>query len=95
MDRIDMQGSKGVSSSLKARAATSVTQAPAVRPAETGSGRVDDLAITSVASAGAEPPVDHDRVAQIRQAIEQGRYPLVPAKIADAVIAAGYLLRTP
>ena len=95
MDRIDMQGSKGVSSSLKARVTTPVAQAPTIRPVETGSGRIDDLAVTSVASAGAEPPVDHERVAQIRKAIEQGRYPIVPTKIADAMIAAGYLLRTP
>ncbi|GMM93547.1 flagellar biosynthesis anti-sigma factor FlgM [Qipengyuania sp. MTN3-11] len=43
---------------------------------------------TSSFSAGAEAPVDHERVAQIRQAIESGTYPLLPAKIADAFIAA-------
>lgn len=41
-----------------------------------------------------EPPVDTDRVAQIRKAIEQGTYPIVPAKVADAMIAAGLLLRS-
>lgn len=40
-----------------------------------------------------EPPVDADRVDVIRKAIEAGDYPLVPAKIADAMIAAGLLLR--
>lgn len=40
-----------------------------------------------------EPPVDAERVAQIRKAIENGSYPVVPAKIADAMIAAGLLLR--
>jgi negative regulator of flagellin synthesis FlgM len=30
----------------------------------------------------------------IRKAIEQGTYPVLPAKIADAVIAAGILLRS-
>ena len=39
-------------------------------------------------------PVDGERVQQIRRAIEQGNYPLVPAKVADAMIAAGMLLRT-
>lgn len=39
-------------------------------------------------------PVDAERVAVIRKAIEQGTYPVVPAKIADAVIAAGILLRS-
>lgn len=40
-------------------------------------------------------PVDTDRVQIIRKAIENGTYPLVPARIADAVIAAGILLRKP
>ncbi|MBY8824467.1 flagellar biosynthesis anti-sigma factor FlgM [Sphingomonas colocasiae] len=41
------------------------------------------------------PPIDHDRVSLIRKAIAEGSYPVVPAKIADAMIAAGILLRTP
>lgn len=39
------------------------------------------------------PPIDQDRVALIRKAIADGSYPVVPAKIADAMIAAGILLR--
>jgi len=35
-----------------------------------------------------EPPVDSDRVAEVRKALQDGSYPLVPAKIADAMIAA-------
>lgn len=34
------------------------------------------------------PPVDRERVAEIRKALEEGRYPLVPTRIADAMIAA-------
>ncbi len=41
-----------------------------------------------------QPPVDAERVSVIRKAIESGTYPLNPAKIADAVIAAGLLLRS-
>ncbi|MFM5954929.1 MAG: flagellar biosynthesis anti-sigma factor FlgM [Novosphingobium sp.] len=41
-----------------------------------------------------EPPVDADRVARIRKAVENGTYPIVPAKVADAMIAAGLLLRS-
>lgn len=41
-----------------------------------------------------EAPVDADRIAEIRKAIESGDYPLLPAKIADAIIAAGILLRS-
>lgn len=40
-----------------------------------------------------QAPVDTDRVAVIRKAVETGQYPVVPAKIADAMIAAGMLLR--
>lgn len=41
-----------------------------------------------------EAPVDAERIALIRKAIEQGRYPIVPTKVADGIIAAGILLRT-
>jgi len=34
------------------------------------------------------PPVDDDRVAQIRDALRTGNYPLTPTRIADAMIAA-------
>lgn len=40
-------------------------------------------------------PVDNDRVSEIRKAVETGTYPLLPAKVADAIIAAGMLLRSP
>lgn len=43
------------------------------------------------ASAGAMP-VDSDRVAQIRAALREGSYPLVPAQISDAIIAARLML---
>jgi negative regulator of flagellin synthesis FlgM len=38
-------------------------------------------------------PVDTQRVQVIRHAIETGSYPVIPTKIADAMIAAGLLLR--
>ena len=44
------------------------------------------------AALAAAPPVDSDRVAQIRSALAEGSYPLVPARIADAMIAAGLRL---
>lgn len=40
-------------------------------------------------SAGRDVPIDQDRVAEIRRALETGTYPLLPTKIADAIIAAG------
>ncbi|MCJ2184938.1 flagellar biosynthesis anti-sigma factor FlgM [Novosphingobium sp. 1949] len=50
---------------------------------------------TSAALDPGEAPVDTDRVATIRKAVEDGHYPLVPTQIADAMIAAGVLLRSP
>ncbi|MBS0481429.1 MAG: flagellar biosynthesis anti-sigma factor FlgM [Proteobacteria bacterium] len=40
-----------------------------------------------------EAPIDADRVTAIRRAIEQGTYPVIPTRVADAMIAAGLLLR--
>lgn len=42
-------------------------------------------------SAGAAP-FEADRVAQIRDALKDGNYPIVPAKITDAIIAARLML---
>lgn len=42
-------------------------------------------------SAG-EAPVDSERVQQIRDALRNGEYPLVPAQITDAIIAARHML---
>ncbi|WDA42000.1 flagellar biosynthesis anti-sigma factor FlgM [Erythrobacter sp. BLCC-B19] len=41
------------------------------------------------------PPIDADRVQQIREALRDGSYPLVPTKIADAMIAAQVSLALP
>ena len=48
----------------------------------------------SGASDPGAPPIDQSRVAEIRKAIEQGRYPVIPLRVADALIASGLLLRT-
>ncbi|MFX8964967.1 flagellar biosynthesis anti-sigma factor FlgM, partial [Acinetobacter baumannii] len=48
---------------------------------------------TSDAVKAGDAPVDPERVATIRKAIDEGKYPVIPVKIADAMIAAGILLR--
>jgi negative regulator of flagellin synthesis FlgM len=53
----------------------------------------DAAPIASAPITAGQPPVDADRVAEIRKAVETGTYPLLPAKVADAVIAAGMILR--
>ncbi len=68
---------------IEARPALSTTSALASPSAASGISLE-----VSAASAAATPPVDAERVAQIRSALRDGSYPLVPAKIVDAMIAA-------
>ena len=56
----------------------------------------EEVAAPVVKSEALDPgqaPVDAERVQLIRKAIESGDYPLVPTQVADAMIAAGLLLR--
>jgi negative regulator of flagellin synthesis FlgM len=66
---------------------------PAAAPAR-ASAAAAQVETSDAVKAGVAP-VDQERVREIRQAIESGKYPIVPAKIADAMIAAGMLLRSP
>lgn len=91
MDRIDTQAAKGMAPGLKVQSVTRLAR-PAQVQAE-GAAEAGGVPVSSVASAGVEPPVDGERVAEIRRALEDGRYPLVPARIADAMIASGFMLR--
>lgn len=50
------------------------------------------VARSGVLWSGEKAPVDLDRVAEIRTALREGRYPLLPAKLADHMIAASYVL---
>ena len=71
---------------------TAATAPPAASSASTSAAAA--TVATSDATRAGEVPVSADRVAQIRKAIEDGHYPVIPARIADAMIAAGMLLRT-
>lgn len=73
-----------------------VTAATPARPATaTANGEQDVEVVRRTLITAKEPPVDHERVAEIRRAIAEGSYPLVPAEIADAMIAAQLTLRKP
>jgi len=78
---------------LSAKATPDTASASA---ADTGpiSGPISGPVQTSDAVSPGAVPVDAERVSVIRKAIESGTYPVVPTKIADAVIAAGLLLRS-
>lgn len=75
-------------------APTTAAAATQAAPAGTASAAAATVATSDATRAG-DVPVSADRVAQIRKAIENGHYPVIPARIADAMIAAGMLLRTP
>ena len=62
-------------------------RAPTPAPASPAAASGISLEV-SAASAAAAPPVNAERVAEIRNALRDGSYPLVPAKIVDAMIAA-------
>lgn len=66
-------------------ASEKVTSPARSAPAHSGPG----VGVATVLGSGdAAPTFDTERVAEIRKAIEEDRYPLVPARIADALIAA-------
>ncbi|MGY6551088.1 MAG: flagellar biosynthesis anti-sigma factor FlgM [Erythrobacter sp.] len=69
----------------QAAASQVAAQGNAQTPAKSG---VSVEIATSVASPAVSPPVDAERVEKIRSALRDGTYPLVPTKIADAMIAA-------
>jgi negative regulator of flagellin synthesis FlgM len=64
-------------------------------PVQARGGSAAGVAVETGFSVDAgEAPVDTDRVLEIRDAIRKGTYPVLPAKIADAMIAARLLLST-
>lgn len=86
----------GAASARLARPAGETTQgkvssANANSPATTLAGPAVE---TSQALDPGQPPIDNERVQLVRKAVETGRYPVVPAQIADAMIAAGVMLRS-
>ncbi len=91
MDRIDSQGPSEIAARLRMR-----TTAPVASARQAGTASADRANVASLAGiglAGAEAPVDEGRVADIRAAIAQGEYLIEPDKTADAMIAAGFMLR--
>ncbi|WP_421836986.1 flagellar biosynthesis anti-sigma factor FlgM [Novosphingobium sp.] len=71
------------------------TEATAESPRAPAAAAAAPQVETSDAVKAGAAPVDRERVSTIRHAIETGTYPVLPTKIADAMIAAGMLLRSP
>lgn len=64
-------------------------------PAATGAGATGVSLEVNTPVDAAAPPVDAERVKQIKAALADGSYPLVPTRIADAMIAAQVSLSLP
>jgi len=67
--------------------------APAPAPKPASAVQTGPVQTSAALHAGAAP-VDTDRVAVIRKAVESGTYPIIPTRIADAMIAAGVMLQS-
>ncbi len=68
---------------LPARTEAAATPTSANRPNANGVKVETTLSVDA-----SQPPVDTDRVVEIRKALQDGSYPLIPTEIADAMIAA-------
>jgi negative regulator of flagellin synthesis FlgM len=55
--------------------------------ADAGESAAAEAPQTLAAELAAKPSVDADRVAQIKAAVQDGTFPILPAKIADQLIA--------
>ena len=63
------------------------------KPARPPQGADQGVAVqTGTRVSAGSVPVDTDRVETIKQALRDGSYPIVPAKITDAMIAARLML---
>ena len=91
---IDPIGTKAASAGdlriegVKADAAVAKVAEIAQAKAQPSSAKTVTLGASAAArTLAASPPVDHERVAQIRKAVQEGRFPLYPATVADRLIA--------
>ena len=73
---------------LRSSTATASSDVAASNPLAPAKQDLAQGVVTARSVGGAKPPVDADRVAEIRKAIEEGSYPILPVEIADAMIAA-------
>lgn len=88
MPSVELSNLTGIST-LRALAASDRASAEARAPTAARSVPVAGISVEVSASAdAATPPVDAARVQQIRTALQNGSYPLVPTRIADAIISA-------
>lgn len=70
------------------RVATTIAPTAPIAPVRTPVANETPEAPRALAKALSEnPPIDADRVAQIKKAIANGTFPILPSKIADRLLA--------
>lgn len=73
------------------RRSVSVGAAPSVEPVKAVTSDTQAAATTAATemsqTMAAEAPVDTDRVARIRKAVQDGNFPIYPSTIADRLLA--------
>jgi negative regulator of flagellin synthesis FlgM len=72
------------------RRQVSVAAASSVEPVKTVTAEpkaVETAAAEISQTMAAQPPVDSERVAKIRRAVQDGRFPIYPSTIADRLLA--------
>jgi negative regulator of flagellin synthesis FlgM len=69
------------------KAVSTSTSVAANGTSNTGADTASVSLAQTASDLAAKPPVDNDRVAEIRKAIQNGTFPIYPAKIADRLIA--------
>lgn len=90
---MDASGVKGATND-RAVARVLAARAAAPTPAPTSPPRGPGADVASLSGVAAElaakPPVDAERVQQIKRAIANGTFPILPATVADRLLAARY-----
>ncbi len=94
MPSIELSKLPGVSAARAITAGERAQIEARPRPAAAADTSGISLEVTA-ASEPASPPVDAERVQQIKSALRDGSYPLVPTRIADAMIAAQVSMSLP
>ncbi len=79
---------QGLAGGAADKSRTALSETGAAKPAGGGVSLSIGSALPAEEISTAKPPIDSDRISLIRDALREGSYPLVPVKIADAIIAA-------
>lgn len=69
------------------QAAAPAAAPTAIQAAPAGADEARVAATQVARELAAAPPVDHDRVTRIKQAIADGKYPIAPEAVADRLLA--------